>query len=535
MLGPMDLGRHNERAAIRSPLGRRAGGRGLARQGPVALRSRTALAAVSGTVTASASCGHAFRSAILPPPSQCGASQSGITSSIGEAAGLCPGRIPVTTFADLGVRVRTLSALTSKRITEPLPVQKVSIPPLLAGRDAVIEAPTGSGKTLAFVIPMVERLHGHRRGDPRALIVVPTRELAAQIITVTRSVDRDLHTALLIGGTGYGTQLSALRSDADVVVGCPGRILDLAGRGALRLAAVRLLVLDEADEMLDQGFARDVERIIALSPQCRGPRARQTVLASATMPDWVQRMIDRHLVEPVRVTVAAGGEPDLEHGLVRVARDDRLQVLSRLLRRQRGSAIVFHRTKHGARQLSRALAREGHRSIELQGNLSQSARDRAIAEFRSCRSDVLVATNVAARGLDVDHVQLVVNYELPESAQWLTHRIGRTARNGAKGRALTFLSDGDLDQWRKLRRGGVPDLPWVDLDDLLTTGELRHTTLSRDSSGGVPADSQGVRPRPTRYALLPGHAAGRSRQARRRREAPQRAAGRPDRMSGRTP
>ena len=382
----------------------------------------------------------------------------------------------MTTFAELGVRSRTLSALTAQRITEPLPVQVRSIPPLLAGQDAVMQAPTGSGKTLAFVVPMVERLRGHRRGGgPRALIVVPTRELAAQIVAVTRAVDRDLRTALLIGGVGYGPQLSALRGDADVVVGCPGRILDLAGGGALRLDAVQLLVLDEADEMLDQGFARDVERIIALTPQVRGPQARQTVLASATMPDWVQRMIDRHLVEPVRISVAPPAEPDLEHGLVRVPREERLQVLSRLLRGQAGSAIVFHRTKHGAAKLARDLARLGHRTSTLQGNLSQNARDRAIADFRAGRSDVLVATNVAARGLDVEHVQLVVNYELPESAQWLTHRIGRTARNGAKGRALTFLGDGDLEQWRKLRRGGAPDLRWVDLDGLLTTGELRHT------------------------------------------------------------
>ena len=412
----------------------------------------------------------------------------------------------MTTFTDLGVRARTLGALTSAHITVPLPVQVQAIPPLRAGRDAVVEAPTGSGKTLAFVVPMVERLRGHRSGGPRALIVVPTRELAAQIVSVTRDVDRDLRTALLIGGVGYGHQLSALRGDADVAVGCPGRILDLAERGSLRLDAVRLLVLDEADEMLDQGFARDVERIIALTPQ-----ARQTVLASATMPDWVQRMIDRHLIEPVRVTVAGPAEPDLEHGLVHVSRDDRLHVLSRLLRRHTGSAIVFHRTKHGARKLSCALAREGHRSIELQGNLSQNARDRAIAEFRSRRGDVLVATNVAARGLDVDHVELVVNYELPESPQWLTHRIGRTARNGAKGRALTFLGDADLQQWRKLRRGGAPDLRWVDLEGLLETGELRHVAHGPDTGGAGPAGDRRAHGDPACAIGMHGHNARRRR------------------------
>ena len=399
----------------------------------------------------------------------------------------------MTTFADLGVRSRTLSALTSRGITEPLPVQVQSLPPLLAGRDAVVQAPTGSGKTLAFAVPMVERLRGHSAGGPRALIVVPARELAAQIAAVTRDIDRGLRVALLVGGVGYGGQLSALRDEADIVVGCPGRILDLAGGGSLRLDRISLLVLDEADEMLDQGFARDVERIIALTPANRGGQVRQTVLASATMPDWVQRMIDRHLVDPVRVAVTTGAEPDLEHGLVKVSRDDRLHLLSRLLHRQHGSAIVFHRTKHGARHLSRALVREGHRSVELQGNLSQNARDRAIAAFRSLDSDVLVATNVAARGLDVDHVQLVVNYELPESAQWLTHRIGRTARNGARGRALTFLGQADLEQWRKLRRDGAPDLPWVDVDGLLGSGELRRSAVTPDMGGGATPDD-GVRP-----------------------------------------
>jgi superfamily II DNA/RNA helicase len=379
----------------------------------------------------------------------------------------------MNTFADLGVRPRTLAALTSQRIIQPLPVQERCIPSLLAGRDAVIQAPTGSGKTLAFVVPLLERLGSHRRDGPRALIVAPTRELVAQIVGVTRGLDPSLRTAMLIGGVGYGPQLAALSSDPDVVVGCPGRILDLAARGSVHFSAVQVLILDEADEMLDQGFARDIERIIALTPQTRGPQVRQTVLASATMPEWVQRMVQRHLLEPVRVAVAGDQLPLLEHGLVHISRGDRLRILSDLLGRQTGSAIVFHRTKHGVRKLSRDLARLGHRSTELQGNLSQNARDRAIADFRSLQRDVLVATNVAARGLDIDHVRLVVNYELPESARWLTHRIGRTARNGARGRALTFLADDDLEQWGKLRRDGAPDLPWVDLEALVATGVLQ--------------------------------------------------------------
>lgn len=401
----------------------------------------------------------------------------------------------MTTFAELGVRPRTLSALASQRMTEPLPVQERSIPPLLAGRDAVMQAPTGSGKTLAFLVPLADRLDGHRRGGPRALIVVPTRELAAQIAAVARSVDPRLRTAMLIGGVGYGPQLAALGSEPDLVIGCPGRILDLAVRGSVRFSGVQLLILDEADEMLDQGFARDVERIIALTPQGREPLARQTVLASATIPGWVEQMVRRHLVDPVHIAVETEQVPLVEHGLVHVNREDRLHTLSRVLGRSTGSAIVFHRTKHGVRKLCRDLAREGHRSTELQGNLSQNARDRAIGDFRALRSDVLVATNVAARGLDVEHVQLVVNYELPESARWLTHRVGRTARNGATGRALTFLADDDLDQWRKLRRDGAEDLPWVDVEALLTTGAMQATSGPASARTAAPQASRS-RPRP---------------------------------------
>ena len=377
----------------------------------------------------------------------------------------------MTLFAELGVSARTVESLRRTSVVQPLPVQRDSIPPLLQGRDVVVEAPTGSGKTLAYVVPLVEKLDGHRPGGPRALVVTPTRELAAQIAAVLRSVDPRLRVALLVGGVGYGAQLNALRGGADVVIGCPGRILDLADRGAARLGGIALLVLDEADEMLDHGFARDVERIIALTPAA-GPTARQTVLASATMPAWVQTMIARHLQDPARVVVAREQEPLLQHGLVRVDRAERVAVLSSLLHRHGDSAIVFHRTKHGAAKLARDLARLGHRTCTLQGNLSQNARDRAIADFRSRRADVLVATNVAARGIDVAHVGLVVNAELPETPQWLTHRIGRTARNGNEGTALTLLGDDDMVKWERLRRLGAPALRWVDRGTLLDTGAL---------------------------------------------------------------
>ncbi|HSP65015.1 MAG TPA: DEAD/DEAH box helicase [Candidatus Deferrimicrobium sp.] len=397
----------------------------------------------------------------------------------------------MTSFADLGVRPRTLQSLEQARITSPLPIQEETIPVLLRGRDAVAEAPTGSGKTLAFLIPMVERLAGHRpHGEARALIVAPSRELANQIGVVLRTVDRGLRVAMVYGGVGYGSQLSALRSSPDVVIGCPGRILDLAGQGKAKLGSIEYLVLDEADEMLDQGFAPDVERIIALTPG-DGPNLRQTVLTSATMPAWVQRMIDRHLVDPAVIRVTAQGEPTLEHAILHVERANKVDTLSRLLRRHQGSALVFHRTKHGAKGLARDLNARGHRSAELQGNLSQNARDRAVAAFRSGQADVLVATNVAARGLDISNVAMVVNYELPETPQWLTHRIGRTARNGAAGRAFTFITREDSEKWRKLRRLGAPELPGADTEHLLSTGDIRFIATP---PMGVPSSATARRP-----------------------------------------
>ena len=368
-------------------------------------------------------------------------------------------------FTALGLSERTRAALARLRIDQPVPVQLAAIPDLLAGRDVVMQAPTGSGKTLAFLLPLVERLRQAGRG-PRGLVVTPTRELAVQIDAVYRGLDPTGRSALLYGGVGYGTQTTALRRGADVIIGTPGRLLDLIGRGLLNLGRVDYAVLDEADEMLDSGFAPAVERLLAMTGQ------RQTVLASATMPGWVSRMIAQHLVDPTHVRVE-DEERRLDHALVHVERQAKLTTLSHLLHRRRG-VIVFGRTKHGVRKLSRDLRQLGHDSVELQGNMSQSARDRVMASFRSQSSDVLVATNVAARGLDVTHVTLVVNYELPDTSESLTHRIGRTARMGGEGRALTFVTPDDATLWRRLRAQGAPDLPVLDLAHLLDEGGWRY-------------------------------------------------------------
>ncbi len=371
------------------------------------------------------------------------------------------------TFTDLGVSARTAAALTALGVHTPVPVQAQAIPALLEGRDLVIEAPTGSGKTLAFLLPLLARLQPGRRA-PQALVVAPTRELAIQIGSVLRGVAGRTRAAILYGGVGYGRQTADLNGHPDVVIGTPGRILDMVARRLLSLSAIDFLVLDEADEMLDAGFARDVEKIIGMTG------ARQTALASATMPAWVETMIAKHLRQPVRVRVERAVEPSLEHGLLHVVAPQRLDTLHRLLKSHDGSVIVFGRTKHGVKKLATRLNAMGHSAGELQGNLSQTRRDATMDAFRRGRIRVLVATNVAARGLDVAGVGLVINYELPETAEWLTHRVGRTARQGAAGRALTILTPDDETAWRKLRRQGAPDIRPIDAELLLQRGQWRH-------------------------------------------------------------
>ena len=376
----------------------------------------------------------------------------------------------MTSFAELGLEPRILDALTRTKIESPVLVQAEAIPPLLDGDDVVIEAPTGSGKTHAFLIPAAQGLLTSTGQGPRVLVVTPTRELAIQIDAVWKGLETGLRSALLYGGVGYATQTNDLKKGPDIIIGTPGRILDMVGKRLVTLSRVEYLVLDEADEMLDAGFAPDVEKIMGMTYQ------PQTVLASATMPEWVSRMIDKHLQQPVRIKVKGEAVALLEHGLLRVDRGDKLQVLNRLLRRHKGSAIVFGRTKHGVKKLNRDLKALGHDSVELQGNLSQGARDKTMESFRDQKADILVATNVAARGLDISHVGLVINFELPDTAQWMTHRIGRTARMGNEGRALTMVTPEDMPNWSKLRRQGAPELPELDSDHLLSEGGWRYVS-----------------------------------------------------------
>lgn len=367
-----------------------------------------------------------------------------------------------TTFSDYRIGAQTLRALDRMGIVTPTPIQAQAVPALLDGHDVIGQARTGSGKTLAFGIPAVELVDPSIKAV-QVLVLTPTRELATQVADVFDQLvaGRGVTVGLLFGGRAAGPQRMMLRQGAQVIVGTPGRVLDMLNQGALWLDKVRYLVLDEADEMLDRGFAPDVERILG-----RTTAARQTALFSATVPDWVRKTADRHLNDPVSIAVDPGPEnvAPVPHTAYDVPNDDKMTVLKELLDQQgEGSIIVFGRTKHGVKKLARQLQVAGYPVAALQGNLSQNARDEVMDDFRNGRVRILLATNVAARGLDISHVEQVINMELPESPQLLTHRVGRTGRMGRQGQAITLLNKEDHAKWRQLERGlgrKIDRKPW---------------------------------------------------------------------------
>jgi len=347
-------------------------------------------------------------------------------------------------------------------ITEPTPIQAAAMPALLAGKDVIGQARTGSGKTLAFGIPALERIDPRDRAV-QVLVLTPTRELAVQVGTVFEQIAqrRGISIAQVFGGRPMGAQRERLRRGAAVVVGTPGRVLDFIRQGVLRLDTLRLLVLDEADEMLDMGFAPDVTRILNASP-----RTRQTALFSATVPEWVRNTSKHYLKDPVHVSVDPRPEDSapIEHIAYDVGEGGKWKALCDLLDlRGEDSILVFGRTKHGVKKLGRMLAQAGYPVEAIQGNLSQPKRDKVMQAFRDGRVRILVATNVAARGIDVSSITQVINYELPESSNLLTHRIGRTGRMGRKGQAITLLAPGDGPKWRDLEKGAgkrIARAPW---------------------------------------------------------------------------
>ena len=370
----------------------------------------------------------------------------------------------MSSFHSFRLRASSHQALSKMQIDTPTAIQERAIPLLLEGRDVIGQAQTGSGKTLAFGLPMMERCDPHVR-QVQALVLTPTRELARQVgeVLIALGQQAGIKVSLLYGGRPYGPQEKELAAGAHIVVGTPGRVLDHLNRRTLRLEQLRMMVLDEGDEMLDQGFAPDVERILA-----RTPRSRQTALFSATTPPWIQKIAAKHLIEPevLNQDQEDGSDPDIDHVVMEVYREDKFQVLVRLLKEPSdGATLVFGRTKHGVRNLGRRLQVMGFPVAVLQGNLSQEQRDKALERFRSGHVSILVATNVAARGLDILHIGRVINYELPETHELFTHRVGRTARMGRSGRAITLVSALDLAKWQSIERGLGIRLPRVSASD----------------------------------------------------------------------
>jgi ATP-dependent RNA helicase RhlE len=345
-------------------------------------------------------------------------------------------------FDRFGIDSSILRGVAAAGFVEPRPIQLDTIPAVLAGRDVLGLAQTGTGKTAAFALPLLHRVaRGQRRG-PRVLVLAPTRELATQIDAEIRTLARftKLRVVTVFGGVSAHGQIQSLRRDPEIVVGCPGRILDLVGRRVLRLGEVESVVLDEADHMFDMGFLPDLRRILAALP----PK-RQNLLFSATMPREIRALANRLLQNPHVVELAhCGPAKTIDHALVSVREDRKRDLLHRLLTEDDcQSAIVFTRTKHRAKRLAQQLDRAGHRAVGLQGNMSQGQRDRAMQGFRQRRFDVLVATDIAARGIDVQGVSHVINFDVPNTPEVYTHRIGRTGRAELEGRALTFVTRDD--------------------------------------------------------------------------------------------
>jgi ATP-dependent RNA helicase RhlE len=354
-------------------------------------------------------------------------------------------------FADLGVSKDVVRALRAGGVTKPFPVQAQTVPDVLDGRDVLVKSPTGSGKTLAFAVPLVELIE---RADhkPAALVLAPTRELALQIVEETKPLARarGLHVAAVYGGTGFGAQVAAVRK-AHIVVATPGRLEDLIGRGDIHLGHVRIAVLDEADRMLDMGFRPPVDRILG-----RTPNARQTLFFSATLDGEVGQLAHRYTRDAARheYRPPAQRTAATDHHFVAVSRERRLDTLiEHLGDPDRGRTLVFVRTKRGADRVVKRLKSRGVVAVAMHGDKTQGQRERALRAFHSGDNDTLVATDVAARGIDVDDVTHVINFDAPPDRDSYVHRIGRTARAGRSGVGITYVLGDQVKDVREIARG----------------------------------------------------------------------------------
>ena len=366
------------------------------------------------------------------------------------------------TFADLPLRRETIEALNTHGFTSPFPIQEMVLPIALSDGDVIGQAKTGTGKTLAFGIPLIEKVIApldsqwadfENKGLPQVLVVVPTRELCVQ---VTKDIDelannRGIRTLAVYGGRAFEPQIEALTNGVEIVVGTPGRLLDLYRQGQLKLKEVSRLVLDEADEMLDLGFLPDVEKIFTSTP-----KRSQTMLFSATMPGDIIALARRFMNQPIHIRTQDNEDEGavvsrIEQHVYRAHALDKIEMLARILQADgRGPTIVFCRTKRTCQKTADDLLERGFRSSTIHGDLGQGAREKALSDFKAGKSDVLVATDVAARGIDIDGITHVINYQCPEDEKTYVHRIGRTARAGADGIAVTFVDWDELARWKMI-------------------------------------------------------------------------------------
>ncbi len=366
------------------------------------------------------------------------------------------------TFADLPLRPETQAALAEHGFKSPFPIQEMVLPIALGDGDVIGQAKTGTGKTLAFGIPLIERVIAPldkewdalvAKGMPQVLVVVPTRELCVQ---VTKDIEeltgnRGIRTLAVYGGRAFEPQIEALEKGVEIVVGTPGRLLDLYRQGQLKLKEVSRVVLDEADEMLDLGFLPDVEKIFTSTPN----RA-QTMLFSATMPGDIIALARRFMNQPIHIRTQDNEDEGavvsrIKQYVLRAHALDKIEMLARILQADgRGPTIVFCRTKRTCQKTSDDLAERGFRAASIHGDLGQSAREKALNDFKAGKSDVLVATDVAARGIDIDGITHVINYQCPEDEKTYVHRIGRTARAGAEGISVTFVDWDELARWKMI-------------------------------------------------------------------------------------
>ncbi len=418
-------------------------------------------------------------------------------------------------FNELNLIDPLLRAVQAEGYDEPTPIQAQAIPHVLAGRDLIGCAQTGTGKTAAFALPILQRLaadRNRRRGPIRVLVLSPTRELATQIGDSFAVYGRHLgfKHIVIFGGVGQQPQVSALQRGPEILVATPGRLLDLMGQGIVRLDSIEVFVLDEADRMLDMGFIHDVRRVIKALPS-----KRQTLLFSATMPQDIQDLADHMLVNPVRVEAApqATTVEKIEQSVFFVEKKDKRALLEHLLDdRAIRRVLVFTRTKHGANKLAEQLERAHFQAEAIHGNKSQSARERALANFKNGRTRILVATDIAARGIDVDDVTHVINYDLPNEPESYVHRIGRTARAGAAGTAFSFCDSEeraylrDIEKLIRLRVPVVTEHPYAAALEALPA---RPANGANGHSGQHSRDGG-------------GHSGGRSRRPRRRAHTPAR-------------